>query len=101
MTGCYLRLGGVGAKRVSTCLPTAQVIAFRPSVDMYGNLFNGGYTAGAVTRTTLTGFGRAIKVESGPVSLTYSASIHNIAISSVVSQVDSVYAPCGCSLMRK
>ena len=79
----------------------AQVIAFRPSVDMYGNLFNGGYTAGAVTRTTLDGFGRGIKVESGPGSLTYSASIQNIAISSVVSQVDSVYAPCGCSPMGK
>ena len=40
-------------------------------------------------RTTLDGFGRAIKVESGPSS------------SSIVSWVDTIYQPCACSPLGK
>jgi RHS repeat-associated protein len=53
--------------------------------------------AGRVTRTTLDGFGRPIKVESG----TGTYSLGTITMSAVNSQVDTTYAPCACSPLGK
>ena len=63
-----------------------------------GNFY---YTAGLVTRTTLDGFGRPIKVETGSLVLAGPIGSGIITFSNIVSQVDSVYAPCGCSPLGK
>jgi YD repeat-containing protein len=55
------------------------------------------YTNGRVARTTLDGFGRTIKAESG--TGTYSGGV--VAMGTVVSTVDTQYAPCACSPMAK
>ena len=54
---------------------------------------------GGLPKTTLDGFGRTIKQESG--TGTYNSGSGPIALSTVVSTVDTAYDSCGCSPMGK
>ena len=55
------------------------------------------YTNGRVTRTSLDGFGRTIKAESGTGTYSYGT----VSMGTVVSVVDTQYDPCGCSPLGK
>ena len=67
------------------------------SVYAYTNPTNN--AVGRVAKTTLDGFGRTIKQESG--TGTYNSGNGSIALSTVVSTVDTAYDSCGCSPMGK
>ena len=58
-----------------------------------------GNAVGRVSRVKLDGFGRAVKQEAG--TGTYSSGSGAITLSTIVSTVDTQYAPCGCSPLGK
>jgi hypothetical protein len=67
-----------------------------PSTYAYTN--PNGNPAGRVMLTILDGFGRTITQQSGTGS--YNSTTGVITMGTVISQVDTTYAPCGCRTMR-